>query len=76
MERKCLNKAVKGEDGEESEEEEEKVVADISSLLNKSSEKTPKKTKTKGKHKDVEWLGESVTTKRKTLSPPINRLRR
>ena len=64
MERKCLNKAVKGEDGEESEEEEEQQV-NISDLLNKSSEKTPKK-KTKGNHKDVEWLGEAVTAKRKT----------
>ena len=61
-ERKCLNKAVKGEDGEESEEEEEEEKsAYISDPQPKSAEK-----KTKGNHKDVEWLGEAVATKKKT----------
>ena len=58
VERKCLNKAVKGQDGEESEEEEEEEK--VSELLNKSGEKTTPKKKTKGNHKDVQWIGDGV----------------
>ena len=61
MERKCLNKGIKGEDAEESDEEEPEP--EISPSKKESEKVTHKSRDT---HKDVEWVGSGAKEGRKT----------